>query len=144
MTPADMYDLVLLALCCWREARGEIKAAQVAQAWSVRNRVERPNFWDWGEGYSGVILKPEQYSSFDRNDPNATRIPQAADASWQQCLSVAQDVYQGIGADPTAGCTHYYDRSRDGNPPEWAERMEHVVNIGDLRFFRPKPIAMSA
>ena len=143
MMPNEMYDLILLALCCWREAQNQPKAAQIAQCWSVRNRVERPNFWNWGDSYSTVILKPEQYSSFNRRDPNSTKFPHPSDPAWQQCLSVAQDVYQGTYQDLTEGCTHYYDASLDSNPPEWAKsgELEHVVDYGQLRFWRVKPLS---
>lgn len=144
MTAADWYDIVLLALCTWREAQDQPKVAQIGQAWSVRNRVDRPGFWDWGDSYSSVILKPLQYSSFNHNDPNATKIPMAKWASWQQCLAIAQDVYQGLSADPTDGSTHYFDSSLDGNPPEWAAKMEHVIDLGNFRFYRPRPMAISA
>jgi hypothetical protein len=145
MTAADMYNVVLLALCNWREAQNQPSATRIGQAWSVRNRVERPGFWDWGDSYSSVILKPLQYSSFNHDDPNAVKIPHDTDASWQQSLSIAQDVYQGISNDPTSGCTHYYDKSLDAHPPQWATngKMEHVIDMGELRFFRPL-IAMSA
>ena len=134
-----MYDAILLAVCCWREAQNQPRAVQIAQAWSVRNRVDRPGFWDWGDSYSTVILKPWQYSSFNRNDPGALKLPEDTDLSWQQCLGVAQDVYQGITSDPTGGCTHYYDKSLDAHPPDWATngKMEHVIDLGAFRFYRP-------
>lgn len=139
MTGADLYNIILLALCNWREAQNQSTAAKMGQAWSVRNRVERPGFWDWGDSYSSVILKPFQYSSFNHNDPNALKLPYETDTSWQQCLSIAQDVYQGISEDPVSGATHYYDSSLDAHPPEWATsgKMEHIVDLGAFRFFRP-------
>ncbi len=145
MTASDMYDIVLLALCTWREAQNQPRVARIGQAWSVRNRVDRPGFWDWGTSYSSVILKPWQYSSFNHGDPNATKMPLGTDPAWQACLSIAQDAYQGISADPTYGCTHYYDSSLDATPPEWATngKMEHVIDLGAFRFFRPL-VAISA
>lgn len=142
MTGADMYDVVLLALCCWREAQNQPKIAQTGQAWSVRNRVDAPHpvghpLW-WGDGYAGVILRPYQYSSFNRNDPNAVKMPFQGDVAWQQCLEVAQDVYQGLVPDPASGSTHYYDSSLDSHPPTWATdgSMEHVTDLGQFRFWK--------
>lgn len=139
-----MYNIVLLGICTWREAQNQPRVAQVGQAWSVRNRVDRPGFWDWGDSYASVILKPFQYSSFNHNDPNALKIPADTDPSWIQCLAIAQDVYQGISEDPTSGSTHYFDSSLDANPPAWAAKMEHVIDLGQLRFYRPKVVAISA
>lgn len=138
MTGADMYDVVLLALCCWREARNQRKVAQVGQAWTVRNRADKPSWW--GDSISSVILKPEQYSSFNAGDPNSTKLPHSTDPSWLQCLEVAQDVYQGIEADPTNGATHYFDASLDSHPPSWATAptMEHVIDLDQFRFYRLK------
>lgn len=144
MTTADMYNIVLLGLCCWREAQNQPKAAQIAQACSVRNRVDMPGYWDWGTDYPSVILKPWQYSSFNHNDPNATKMPLSSDPSWVQCLGVGADVYQGMLDDTTAGATHYFDKSLDANPPAWAAKMDHTCDIGAFRFFRPKPQAISA
>ena len=53
------------------------------------------------EGYSGVILKPFQYSSFNRNDPNSAKFLHANDPAWQQCLAVAQDVSDAVSGSPT-------------------------------------------
>lgn len=138
MTSAEMYDMVLLGLCIWREARGESKIAQVGVAWTIKNRVLKPSWW--GKDYVDVILKPYQFSSFDHNDPNAVKFPVPDDASWVQCFEVAQDVYEGITEDPTAGCTHYFDASLDSHPPDWATggTMEHVTDLGQLRFWRIK------
>lgn len=133
-----MYDVVLLALCCWREARNQPKVAQTGQAWTVKNRMVHPGWW--GKDYTTVILKPFQYSSFNHNDPNAVKMPFADDPAWQQCLEVAQDVYQNIVIDPTSGCTHYFDASLDSHPPNWATdgSMEHVTDLGQFRFWRIK------
>lgn len=136
MTAADMYDIVLLGLCVWRESRNQTRIAQIGVAWSVKNRVLKPSWW--GKDYADVILKPYQYSSFNAKDPNATKLPLPTDESWQQCLEIAQDVYQGITTDPTEGSTHYFDASLDSHPPDWSTSgaMEHTLNIDELRFWR--------
>lgn len=135
-TAEQMYEFVLLALCNWREARGEPIEAKTAQAWTVRNRAMQ-SAW-WGKDWCSVILKPFQYSSFNRNDPNATKLPTPEDSSWQDCLKVAEVVYTGIGVDPTGGATHYYDKSLDNHPPLWATdgSMVQTTDVGSFRFFR--------
>jgi N-acetylmuramoyl-L-alanine amidase len=136
MTGADMYDLVLLALCCWREARGQPKIAKTGQVFTVKNRLAHPGWW--GHSYVTIILMPFQYSSFNHNDPNAVKMPFSDDPAWQECLEVAQDVYQGIVPDPSNGATHYFDASLDAHPPKWATdgSMEHVVDLGLFRFWK--------
>lgn len=136
MNPQQAYEFILLALCIWREARGEIIPGKFAVAWSIRNRALNPD--RWGSGWAGVILKPLQYSSFNAHDPNAGKWPDASDTSWMACLQAAQAAYAGEGEDPVLGATHYFDRSLDGALPAWATSpaMVHVVNIGNLRFYR--------
>src|SRR5579863_9260852 len=107
----------LVALCCWREARGEALFTKQAQVWSVRNRVANPKWW--GNSWWSVILKPMQYSSFNANDPNAVKWPLEADLHWQDCLTAVNTVYTPdismapSFADPTGGAVSYYDISLD-------------------------------
>lgn len=134
MTPEDAYKVILLALCVWREARGEIVAAKYAVAFSIRNRVLHPSWW--GDSWESVILKPFQYSSFNAKDPNAVKFPVPADTSWQASVAAALAAFNSTCPDPTEGSTHYFDRSLDASPPEWTVEMIHVIDIGNLRFFR--------
>jgi len=129
------YPFTLLALCIWREARGESATTKLAVAWSIRNRVVRGGWW--GNTWPTVILKPYQYSSFNANDPNATKLPGPADASWFDSLNAANDVFDTpIAPDPTGGATSYFDKSLDNNPPAWAAEKIHTCDIGSLHFYK--------
>lgn len=132
--------MILLALCCWREAQNQPKVAQTAQAYTVKNRLAHPGWW--GHSYATIILMPYQYSSFNHDDPNAVKMPFPDDPAWQQCMEVAQDVYQNLVPDPASGSTHYYDASLDAHPPKWATNgsMEHVIDLGLFRFWRPATV----
>lgn len=134
----ELSDAQLLALCCWREARGESMDGKLAQCWSVKNRILHPAWW--GHDWSTVILKPWQYSSFNANDPNAEKWPSEADPSWGQCQEAAETVILDKISDPTNGATHYYDISITfpkawGNENEW----ENTLNVGRLKFWKMKP-----
>ncbi|SRR6266513_1401654 len=127
----------LLALCCWREARGEPLEGKLAQCWSVKNRVQKPGWW--GRDWHSVILKPFQYSAFNANDPNATKWP-VEGPDWEQCQHVAETVMNEEIPDPTDGATHYFDTSISfpkswGNEAEWV----NTLNVGRLRFWKVKP-----
>lgn len=140
MNSVQMYEFILLALCIWREARGESVQTKQAVAWSIRNRVQNPGWW--GTGWAGIILQPYQYSSFNRNDPNAAKLPIPKDPSWEDSLEVAQMIYtSGADAqlpDPTGGATSYFDLSLDHNPPSWAidGGMVKTCDVGRLHFYR--------
>ncbi len=150
-TLEQVYEVFLLALVVWREARGETLPGKLAVAWVVRNRVNHPGWW--GKDWITVVLKPFQFSSFNRNDPNATRWPSPLDTSWEAALQIAADVYAGHGqvrfsdsggvqrtpetGDPTSGAVFYFDKSLDNNPPTWAidGSTVHTADIGNLHFY---------
>ena len=134
MTQQD-YEISLLALCLWREARGETVEAKRAVAWSIRNRVGHPSWW--GGTWSEVITKREQYSSMtDPGDANLVKWPLETDTSWMACMDVATEVYGTPIADPTNGATNYFDNSLDANPPNWAAAMVKTADVGPFHFYR--------
>jgi N-acetylmuramoyl-L-alanine amidase len=135
MTPQEE---TLLALCIWREARGEMVPTKTAVAWSIRNRVEQPRWW--GTSYWSVILKPWQFSCFNENDPNATLWPTETDPSWLDSLAVANAVIVNppLSPDPTGGAVSYFDVSLDNDPPSWATdgSMVKSFDSGRLHFYK--------
>jgi spore germination cell wall hydrolase CwlJ-like protein len=131
-TAQQAYELGLLILCVWREARGAGQAAQLGVAWSIRNRVKSGITW-WGSTWDSVILAREQYSSFNPNDPNAVKIPKETDPQFANCLVAAEAAYNGTGTDPTNGSTSYYDSSIPA--PDWAATMTFVIQIDTLKFY---------
>lgn len=132
MNRNQAWELALLALCVFREARGESYLGKVAVAWSIKNRVMKPSWY--GSSYSSVILHKKQYSSFNADDPNATKFPVESDVSWIESLEVCEQVYSGIVADPTGGSTHYHATSV---APPWAVDPTTVfkIEIGHHRFY---------
>lgn len=134
MTQQD-YECILLALCLWREARGETVDTKRAVAWSIRNRVNHKSWW--GGTWSEVITKREQYSSMtSTGDPNLVKWPIETDTSWMACMDVATEVYGTPLADPSNGATHYFDKSLDANPPNWASTGTKTADIGNFHFYR--------
>ena len=133
LQPESAYEFTLAALCVWREARGESAEGKRAVAWVIRNRALTPSWW--GSGWSGVILKPFQFSSFNSSDPNAVKWPAKGDPAWMECLNAAAEVFEGEAQDdPTRGATHYYD---DSIPkPEWTRAMIPVLKVGRLNFYK--------
>ena len=130
MTQAH-WDIALLALTIWREARGESVDAMRAVAWSIRNRFIRGGWF--GKGWAAVLSKKFQYSSLTApNDPNLVEWPSETDASWQLCMTVATEAYQGDGTDPTSGATHYFSQNE---PPLWAMKMRHTFDCGQFHFY---------
>lgn len=135
-TPEQSYELILLMLCIWREARGESMDAKHAVGWVIRNRAMRPGKQWYGNSYAECILKPYQFSSFNANDPNAVKFPLPDDPSYAPCLLAAKHVYDGTLADNTGGSDYYFDDSMAANPPKWAATLTPTVKIGRLNFFK--------
>lgn len=126
------WELALMALTIWREARGESYTARVGVAHSVRNRVEKPKWW--GKSYDEVLSKKWQYSSLtDPKDRQLTTYPRPDDAIFEECLTIAYGVMNGIIQNPVPGADSYYDDSIA--PPKWAEQKMFVAKIGRLNFY---------
>jgi hypothetical protein len=134
LTVSNLYPMFLAALCTWREAQNQSTETQRGVIWTIKNRASVAAWWNHNKANDpvAVILMPEQYSSFNHNDPNATKFPSSTDAVFQAIKLLVIDP----GEDPTGGATHYFDKSLDGNPPGWAAEMQHVCDIGAMRFYK--------
>ena len=132
MNYEQLYDLFLLALCIWREARNQTLDAKLGVAYTVINRVNHPSWW--GTDIISVILKPFQFSSFNRNDPNAIKLPVMQDLSWVASLDAANDAINRTKPDPTNGATYYHDNSIE--PPSWVKEATFLCQIDSLLFYR--------
>lgn len=138
-TPQQAWDFGMLALCVWREAQGEDRSAWRAVAWTLHNRAVKPGKTWWGDSYSECVLKPWQFSSFNKNDPNATKMPFSNDPVFADIMLVCAEVFNGTDAvDLTQGATYYFDKSLDKTPPVWATngKLVKTVDIGRLHFYR--------
>jgi hypothetical protein len=131
LTASNAYSIVLLALCCWREARGSSSAAWQAVIWTILNRAAVAAWWNGNRANDipAVILQPEQFSSFDQGDPNSTKFPSSTDPVFPEILILAANP----GSDPTNGATHYYSGDV---APAWAASMTKTCDILDLHFYR--------
>lgn len=137
MKPWQYYEITLLALTLWREARGESHEAKIAVAHTVKNRVDNPAWW--GTDIISVLVKKWQYSSLtDPNDKQLTSWPKADDNVFEECLGIAELVVRGMYNSPLKGIDSYYDDSLQGDQiPKWAtEHPERFVGkIGRLNFY---------
>jgi len=109
-----------------------------AVCWAVRNRVVKPgNTW-WGDDWEEVILKRWQFTSFEKSDPNVSKLPgdPSKDPSWQQALEAAYDVYRGVGDDITQGATHYYNPDAVLIIPTWVKTATFKCRIGKHMFYQ--------
>ena len=129
MIPADkLLTEFLVALCIWRESRGQPFEGQRAVGHVIRNRVSDSR---WPDTYRGVVLQPKQFSCFNADDPQVTKYPEFND-SWIDAVAAARLAMSSL-TDPTGGANHYHTRSVE---PSWADRTKVTARIGDHIFYK--------
>lgn len=138
--PATHADWEIAGRTLLGEARGEPFEGQIAVAWVIRNRAEKPSWW--GGTVSEVCLKPSQFSCWLDGDPNKSVIeavtPQLA--TFRRALGIAALVLSGDLPDPVDGATHYFTSIRPNIdtswPPVWARSLKQTARIGAHVFLR--------
>lgn len=121
----------LLALCIWREARGEPYAAKLGVAWTIKNRCLMAPAQGFRFDIPHNILKPWAFSSFMAGDPNAAKYPEPNDPSWIDSLKAAESTE----ADPIGSAVFYFSRPLTEPPNVWG-RVDQTAVIGGLKFYR--------
>lgn len=132
MTSNELTRLFMLALCIWREARGETLQGKRLVASVIRNRVEDPKRWP--NTYVGVITQPWQFSSFNANDPNSAKFPEdGTDAfgPWNECVAAATAVLESDVPFTTANHYHTVNVS-----PKWRDDTKIVAREGHHIFYK--------
>lgn len=116
-----------LALCVWREARGEPMLGKLLVAQVIENRVSDSR---WPDTYIGVITQPLQFSAFNKNDPNVTAYPKEDDSTWPDCVAAADLVIAAPSKLTTAN--HYHTKAVS---PPWAKTDRIVAREGSHVFY---------
>lgn len=140
-------DAEVLARTLWGEARGEglIGMALVAQV--ILNRMRRPGWWtrQAGDGVpddtiAAACLDPWQFSCWNAGDPNRAKLLALTDDDkiFRLARIIAGQAVAGtLGADATAGATHYMTaaRRRQGWPKSWGTPKEPCAVVGRHLFY---------
>jgi hypothetical protein len=127
----------LLAATIFAEARSEGVGGMRCVAHVIQNRVG-PRF---GRTMAEVIMKPWQFSAWNRGDPNRKialnpeRYARSAGdrAAWAAAQSIAREVVEGRSVDPTGGALFYHTRAVR---PHWASTGVGKRVIGQHIFYR--------
>lgn len=125
--PVVLLNRFMLALCVWREARGETQRGRRLVAQVIKNRVADKR---WPHDYVGVILQPKQFSSFNANDPNAVQFPHVDDPQWASCVAAADVVFGTLIPFTTANHYHVI-----GLSPDWRDDTKIVATEGHHVFY---------
>lgn len=125
--PILLLRRFVLALCVWREARGETPKGKRLVAQTIENRVQDKR---WPDSYVGVITQKSQFSSFNPDDPNAIKFPGEDDPSWASCVMAADAVLET--SEPFTDATHYHTVAVN---PKWADPSKIVAKEGAHVFY---------
>lgn len=125
-------DSFLLALCVWREARGEPQLGWIAVAWVIKNRMTMRK-----QTLYKVVTARLQFSSMTApKDPELSLWPDEHDATWISIQAEATGVMHGIIPDPTGGASSYY-ANYIAFPPSWnLSLLQQTAKIGKHIFFK--------
>ena len=138
LSPTGLDEIEVLARTIYGEARGETVAGKEAVAAVILNRVRRAEktggtYW-WGATIKKVCLKPWQFSCWNKNDLNRSKVlgVEKTNRNFQTCLRIARRTIAGSLKDKTGGATHYHTKSVD---PIWSRGRMYSAEIGHHQFY---------
>ena len=115
-----------VALCGWKEARGEGEDGICGVLSVIRNRALH---WYYAEpeSYKFCIYYPLQFTSMsDRSDPQYHLMPADNDPVWQFCLIKARELIADKLPDNTFGAM-YYCNPQTMNQNGWFKK--HIIDM---------------
>jgi N-acetylmuramoyl-L-alanine amidase len=127
----EVPKVYLMALCAWREARGCSDEAIRGVLHVIKNRADHPGWW--GNSVESVVLRPQQFSSFNPGDPNAVKLPAPDDPVFSMILTLTDLILNNQDEDLTGGAVNYHDSSV---LPSWANPANKVAQIGPFAFYK--------
>jgi len=131
----DQPAITLLTMAVWGEARGQSYGAKLAVAHTIINRANKPCWW--GRTLKQVLLKPYQFSIFNKDDVNYGKLLYADECkAWPACVDAVQKALVSREVDPTKGATHFFSGSR---LPSWATspKLKVTRRVGGFTFLAP-------
>ncbi len=129
----DDSNEVLLARMIFGECRNCSKAEKIAVAYTIINRMNDNNDWN-GKTLKEVILKPYQYSAFNKDRNFKLKNPMKYNAKeFLNCFFLAKEILQGKYKDPTQGATHYLNPDhpdlKGRQLPKWARELKSLGRV---------------
>ena len=129
-SPWRYFNVMIAALCAWREARGEGRDGIRSVLHVIENRANAA-----GKSWAEIIYAKWQFSSMTApGDPQLNLAPKTPDPIFEECCELADTIFDDKDFDLTQGATHYF---ADSIPmPSWAASMTPTVKIGHQTFFK--------
>lgn len=122
------------ARTAWGEARGEGARGMQAVLNVIANRAAHPGWW--GHDIADVCQRYAQFSCWDSDDPNRSKLLTVTDADpqFREALVLAGCLAADHLPDLTGGADHYYDHRAPA--PYWAKGRFYKCTIGHHAFYR--------
>ncbi len=128
-----------------RTLYGEAKANDVADAEAIACVImNRVGYRNWPSSPAAVCKQAWQFSCWNQNDPNLSRIMSASGKWFDKCCAIANLAVEGRLVDPTETATHYLTpavRSKTF----WAKGKAHCYETAGHVFFNdidtPAPVS---
>lgn len=124
------------------EARAEPWIGQVAVAYVLLNRLQRPQYFKCQSIFE-VCHKPLQFSMWNNSEDKNLEIVMAIPMSDKRFLTAMAAFLVAASLqlpDPTYGADHYHTIEKPGYaktwPPVWAEEIKKTIDINAHRFYR--------
>lgn len=137
----DADDLHSMALCAWREARGEGEDGMRAVLNVIRNRAASWYSHSRHPIHEAVYAKNQFSSMSIPNDQQFNLQPHLYDPEMGFCMQTARAILNGDDADPTKGALYY--RNPRTATSIWFQRAivdkpnehPHLATIGNHEFY---------
>ena len=134
----DDQDLAAMALCVWKEARGEGELGMKAVADVIRNRA-----CAWDQSIHDVVYAKNQFTSMSvPSDPEFNLQPTEGDAQFVFCQSLCEPILTSQMSDVTNGAL-YYCNPKEATSGWFAEHIvadsimhPQVATIGRQLFYK--------
>jgi len=130
---SDALDIMARTL--WGEARNTGITGMKHVASVILNRAKHPRWW--GHDVASVCLKPYQFSCWNSDDPNLSKLSvvTVANRQFSDARYLAAQALAGNLVDETGGADSYYALSMP-SPPSWIARATHTMSDGFHSFWR--------
>jgi len=93
----EPIDIPVVALCVWKEARGEGEAGMTAVASVIFNRAR-----DWSKSLHDIVYAKNQFTSMSvPSDPEFNLKPKDGDSQYNFSVNVAHGLFAGTVTDST-------------------------------------------
>lgn len=137
MNNTDQFtDQQILAMTAWGEARGLGHDGMQATICTGQNRLSSGILW-WGTTLRTVFLKPWQYSCWNSNDPNLSKLMAITktDAQYKIALGLADASLSDKLSDITNQADSYFD-TRMPKAPVWSIGLLPVFKLGPHAYYK--------